>query len=128
MLKVNFKPIWPEAIQALALLSERFPEEVWAITSRQLLTAATRDSGLYISRKPEWAVNAAAAIGVEEELVFEEQQLRDHHLEELRALVRKEGAMFEGGVEATGAREAGLIEVGTAERCHGWPARRVLTV
>lgn len=112
MLKVNFKPIWPEAIQALALLSERFPEEVWAITSRQLLTAATRDSGLYISRKPEWAVNAAAAIGVEAELVFEEQQLRDHHLEELRALVRKEGAMFEGGVEATGAREAGLIEVG----------------
>lgn len=116
MFKVNFKPIWPEAIQALALLAERFPEEGWAITSRQLLTAATRDSGLFISRKPDWALNAATG-GSSDELVFEEQQLRDHHLEEARDLVKAEAAMFEGGVEATGAREAGLIEV-------SWIARR----
>lgn len=110
MLKVNFKPLWPEAIGALSLLSERYAEPVWYITSRQLLTAATRDSGLFISRKPDWATKGAAGVG-EEELVFEEQQLREHSLEEARLLMRKESAMFEDGLEAAAAREASLTEV-----------------
>ena len=109
MMKVNFKPLWPEAIGALSLLSTRYPEPVWAITSRQLLTAATRGSELYISRKPEWATSAASE-GADAELVFEEQQLREHSLEEARGLMRKESALFEDGVEAATARDAVLSE------------------
>jgi U3 small nucleolar RNA-associated protein 20 len=108
MFKVNFKPLWPEAIGALALLSERFPAEVWAICSRQLLTAATRDSSLYISRKPEWSEPARDR---GDDIVFEEQQLRCHHLEELRQVVAREVTLFQGGVEATNAREAVLAAV-----------------
>lgn len=108
MFKVNFKPLWPEAVQALALLAERFPNEVWAICSRQLLTAATRDSGLFISRKPDWA---DAAIVRPPVLIFEEEQLRCHHLEELRQSVASQLRLFEGGVEAVTAREAVLVEV-----------------
>lgn len=110
MLKVNFKPIWPEAIQALALLSQRFPEEVWAITSRQLLIAATRGPGLYVSRKPDWATIGGATLS-SVVLVFEEQELRDHHLEELRSLLAKEMALFEGQMETNEARLAHLTEV-----------------
>lgn len=108
MLKVNFKPLWPEAIQALALLSQRFPDPVWTICSRQLLTAATRGSDLYISRKPEWA-DVSNTRG--EDVVFEEQQLRCHHLEELRLVVGRELKLFEGGMEAATAREAVLVAV-----------------
>lgn len=111
MLKVNFKPIWPEAIQALALLSQRFPEEVWAITSRQLLTAATRDSGLYISRKPDWALAGPSPGQSSAPLVFEEQELRDHHLEELRTLIATEMSLFEDKADASAARVSHLIEV-----------------
>ncbi|KAI5475348.1 Armadillo-type fold domain containing protein [Pseudohyphozyma bogoriensis] len=106
MLKVNFKPLWPEAIGALKTLSERFPEPVWQICSRQLITASTRDSGLYVSRKPEWA---QASHGRDVDAVFEEQQLRDFHLEELRKVVGRELRLFEGGVEASEARETALI-------------------
>lgn len=108
MLKVNFKPLWPEAIGALSLLSERFPNQVWSITSRQLLTAATRDSALYVSRKPTWA-EAAKGNGVD--AIFEEQQLRYHSLEEVREIGGREMKLFEGGVEAANAREKSLISV-----------------
>lgn len=108
MLKVNFKPLWPEAIGALSLLSQRFPEEVWQICSQQLLTAATRGSGLYISRKPDWATTHHLNVL---EPTFEEQQLRCHHLEELRQLVARETELFEGGMEARNARDSALIEV-----------------
>ncbi|KAJ8296970.1 U3 small nucleolar RNA-associated protein 20 [Rhodotorula toruloides] len=112
MLKVNFKPIWPEAISALALLSSRFPDAVWAICSRQLLAAATRGSDLYVARKPEWALHAASTEGVGElELVFEEQALRDWHLEDRRARVQKDEARFEGGVVAVASREEGLVSL-----------------
>ncbi|KAL7340922.1 armadillo-type protein [Rhodotorula toruloides] len=112
MLKVNFKPIWPEAISALALLSSRFPDAVWAICSRQLLAAATRGSDLYVARKPEWALHAASTEGVGElELIFEEQALRDWHLEDRRARVQKDEARFEGGVVAVASREEGLVSL-----------------
>ncbi|GJN92260.1 hypothetical protein Rhopal_005290-T1 [Rhodotorula paludigena] len=114
MLKVNFKPIWPEATAALALLSFRFPDAVWATCSRQLLSAATRGSDLYVARKPEWADLTGAAAAGEEELVFEEQALRDWHLEDRRTRVRKEEARFQGGLEAVQAREAGLVSVQVA--------------
>jgi U3 small nucleolar RNA-associated protein 20 len=110
MCKVNFKPLWPEAIQALATLSQRYADTVWTVTSRQLFAAATRGSDLYVARKPDWAL-AATAGEAAAELVFDEQALRDWHLEERRALLRKEESRFEGGVEATAAREEGLIAV-----------------
>ncbi|GAA6006564.1 hypothetical protein JCM10207_004975 [Rhodosporidiobolus poonsookiae] len=112
MLKVNFKPIWPEAVQALALLAERYPDAVWSTTSRQLLAAATRGSDLFVARKPGWALAAAASAGGEgaaEELVFEEQALRDWHLEDRRVRARKDEARFEGGVEAARSREEALV-------------------
>ncbi|GAA5862548.1 hypothetical protein JCM1840_004222 [Sporobolomyces johnsonii] len=109
MLKVNFKPLWPEAIGALQLLSQRFPDTVWTVCSRQLLAAATRGSDLYVARKPEWAELAGGAGAGADELVFEEQQLRDFHLEDTRAKVGKEERMFEGGVEAVQAREEALV-------------------
>lgn len=108
MLKVNFKPLWPEAIGALSLLSQRFPDLVWQICSRQLLTAATRDSGLYVSRKPTWA--EAQRIR-EAEAVFEELELRCHHLEELRLVVGRELKLFQGGEETIVARDSVLIAV-----------------
>lgn len=108
MMKVNFKPLWPEAIGALVLLSERFPDLVWQICSRQLLTAATRDSGLYVSRKPEWADTQGTRA---EEAAFEELELRCHHLEELRSVVSRELKLFQGGEEASLARDTVLIEV-----------------
>ncbi|EGU13301.1 hypothetical protein RTG_00465 [Rhodotorula toruloides ATCC 204091] len=112
MLKVNFKPIWPEAISALALLSSRFPDAVWSICSRQLLAAATRGSDLYVARKPEWSLHAASTEGVGElELVFEEQALRDWHLEDRRTRVQKDEARFEGGVIAVASREEGLVSL-----------------
>lgn len=100
--------MWPEAIGALVLLSERFPEPVWLITSRQLITASTRDSGLYVSRKPEWAEVSSEK---EIEIAFEEQELRCHHLEELRAIVNAELRLFEGGVDSNTEREKVLIAV-----------------
>ncbi|GAA5859644.1 hypothetical protein JCM8547_006176 [Rhodosporidiobolus lusitaniae] len=109
MLKVNFKPLWPEAIQALASLSERYRDTVWSVCSRQLFAAATRGSDLYVARKPEWALNARGGGEVEEEFVFDEQALRDWHLEERRRIVRKEESRFEAGVEAEAAREEGLV-------------------
>ncbi|SCZ90492.1 BZ3500_MvSof-1268-A1-R1_Chr1-3g02022 [Microbotryum saponariae] len=109
MLKVNFKPLWPEAIQALSLLSQRFPNEVWAIASKQLVVVATRDSSLYVSRKPEWAL--AAKEGVESYLVvFEEPQVRDHAVEELRNVVVQRLGLFEGGVEHEKTKVAVLVE------------------
>ena len=108
MFKVNFKPLWPEAVSALALLAGRFPDEVWQICSRQLLTAATRDSGLFVSRKPDWADAATVRPPT---LVFEEEQLRCHHLEELRQSVTGQMRLFEAGVEAARARDAVLLEV-----------------
>ncbi|BGP21593.1 armadillo-type fold domain containing protein [Rhodotorula toruloides] len=112
MLKVNFKPIWPEAISAIALLSSRFPDAVWSICSRQLLAAATRGSDLYVARRPEWALHAASSQGSGElELVFEEQALRDWHLEDRRMRVQKDEARFEGGVVAVASREEGLVSL-----------------
>ncbi|KAK4703278.1 U3 small nucleolar RNA-associated protein 20, partial [Phenoliferia sp. Uapishka_3] len=111
MFKVNFKPLWPEAVSALALLAGRFPDQVWEICSRQLLTAATRDSGLFISRKPDWA---DAAVIRPPSLVFEEEQLRCHHLEELRQTVTGQLRLFEAGVEAASARDAVLLEAQVA--------------
>lgn len=109
MMKVNFKPLWPEAIGALALLSQRFPAEVWAICSRQLIVASTRDSTLYVSRKPSWADSASNSSA--EDAVFEEQQLRCHSLEELRDVIHREIKLFEGGAEASNARDIALISV-----------------
>jgi len=115
MCKVNFKPIWPEATASLALLAGRFPDAVWATCSRQLLTAATRSSDLYVARKPDWALGggggAGAAGAAGDELVFEEQALRDFQVEDRVARVRKEEARYEGGIEAVQAREEGLVEV-----------------
>ncbi|SCV68516.1 BQ2448_637 [Microbotryum intermedium] len=109
MLKVNFKPLWPEAIQALSLLSQRFPDQVWTIASKQLIVVATRDSSLYISRKPEWAV--AAKEGVKGyQVVFEEPQVRDHAVEELRTVVVQRSGLFEGGVEHEMTKVAVLAE------------------
>ncbi|GAA5897320.1 hypothetical protein JCM6882_001857 [Rhodosporidiobolus microsporus] len=114
MLKVNFKPLWPEAVQALATLSERYPDAVWTVTSRQLLAAATRGSDLWVARKPEWALTAGAAGAAEAELVFDEQALRDWHLEDRRLKAKKEESRFEGGIEAVAAREEGLVSLQVA--------------
>ncbi|GAA5903256.1 hypothetical protein JCM8208_002254 [Rhodotorula glutinis] len=116
MCKVNFKPIWPEATASLALLADRFPDAVWATCSRQLLTAATRSSDLYVARKPDWALGGGAgAVGAAgDELVFEEQALRDFQVEDRVARVRKEEARYEGGIEAVHAREEGLVELQVA--------------
>ncbi|GAA5834879.1 hypothetical protein JCM11251_002051 [Rhodosporidiobolus azoricus] len=114
MLKVNFKPLWPEAVQALATLSERYPDAVWTVCSRQLLAAATRGSDLWVTRKPEWALTAGGAGAAEEDLVFDEQALRDWHLEDRRQKAKKEEARFEGGVEAVAAREEGLVSLQVA--------------
>lgn len=108
MLKVNFKPLWPEAIGALSLLSQRFPELVWEICSRQLLTAATRDSTLYVSRKPMWAEVTPIR---PTEAVFEELELRCHHLEELRNVVGREFVLFQSGDGTNAAKDAFLISV-----------------
>ncbi|GAA5886649.1 hypothetical protein JCM16303_001398 [Sporobolomyces ruberrimus] len=108
MLKVNFKPLWPEATGALALLSGRFADTVWTVTHRQLLAASTRGSDLFVARKPEWAESAGAS-STDIPLVFEEQQLREFHFEDLRNLVAKEERMFEGGIEAVEGREESLI-------------------
>ncbi|GAA5969246.1 hypothetical protein JCM11641_007524 [Rhodosporidiobolus odoratus] len=108
MCKVNFKPLWPEAVQALALLAQRFPDAVWTVCSRQLLAVATRGSDLYITRKPEWALAGVRGDG-QDELVFEEQALRDWNLEDRRAKAKKEETRFDGGVEAVAAREEELV-------------------
>ncbi|GAA6061993.1 hypothetical protein JCM10212_004271 [Sporobolomyces blumeae] len=108
MLKVNFKPLWPEATGALSLLAGRFPDTVWTVTHRQLLAASTRGSDLFVARKPEWA-EAAGSSYAGEELVFEEQQLREFHLEDLQTLVGKEERMFDGGADAAQAREENLV-------------------
>ncbi|GAA5909110.1 Utp20p [Sporobolomyces salmoneus] len=108
MLKVNFKPLWPEATGALALLSGRFADTVWNVTHRQLLAAATRGSDLFVARKPEWAESLGGS-STDLPLVFEEQQLREFHFEDLRNLVAKEERMFDGGIEAVEAREESLI-------------------
>lgn len=110
MLKVNFKPLWPEATGALALLSGRFADTVWTVTHRQLLAASTRGSDLFVARKPEWAESAGSS-STDIPLVFEEQQLREFHFEDLRNLVAKEERMFDGGIEAVEAREESLITV-----------------
>ncbi|GAA5980986.1 hypothetical protein JCM10908_003941 [Rhodotorula pacifica] len=94
MLKVNFKPIWPEAIGALSLLSDRFPEQVWAVTSRQLLAAATRGADLFVTRKPEWVAQSSDDVG-EVDLVFDEQALRDWHLEDRLSKLRQSERRFE---------------------------------
>ena len=111
MLKVNFKPLWPEATGALALLSGRFPDTVWTVTHRQLLAASTRGSDLFIARKPEWSESAGSS-STDIPLVFEESHLREFHFEDLRNLVAKEERMFDGGIEAVEAREESLIAVG----------------
>ncbi|GAA6011855.1 hypothetical protein JCM11491_000772 [Sporobolomyces phaffii] len=108
MLKVNFKPLWPEATGALALLSGRFADTVWTVTHRQLLAASTRGSDLFVARKPEWAESAGSS-STDIALVFEEQQLREFHYEDLRNLVAKEEKMFDGGVEAIEGREDALV-------------------
>ncbi|GAA5994163.1 hypothetical protein JCM5350_006337 [Sporobolomyces pararoseus] len=108
MLKVNFKPLWPEATGALALLSGRFPDTVWTVTHRQLLAASTRGSDLFIARKPEWSESAGSS-STDIPLVFEESHLREFHFEDLRNLVAKEERMFDGGIEAVEAREESLI-------------------
>lgn len=110
MLKVNFKPLWPEATGALALLSGRFPDAVWNVTHRQLLAASTRGADLFVARKPEWAESAGSS-STEIPLVFEEQQLREFHFEDLCNLVAKEERMFDGGIEAVEAREEALVTV-----------------
>lgn len=110
MLKVNFKPLWPEATGALSLLSGRFADTVWTVTHRQLLAASTRGSDLFVARKPEWAEGGSmGSSGIT--LVFEEAQLREFHFEDLQNLVLKEERMFEGGIEAVEAREESLITV-----------------
>ncbi|BGP36520.1 U3 snoRNP protein [Rhodotorula kratochvilovae] len=114
MCKVNFKPIWPEATAALALLAGRYPAETWAVTSRQLLAAATRGSDLYVARKPDWADLAGKGGAADDGLVFEEQALRDFHVEDRRARVKKEEVRYEGGAEAVQAREEGLVELQVA--------------
>ncbi|GAA5945352.1 hypothetical protein JCM3775_002195 [Rhodotorula graminis] len=114
MCKVNFKPIWPEATASLALLAGRFPDPVWATCSRQLLTVATRSSDLYVARKPDWALGGGAAGPAGDELVFEEQALRDFQVEDRVARVKKEEARYEGGIEAVQAREEGLVELQVA--------------
>ncbi|BGP12578.1 hypothetical protein JCM10213_004835 [Rhodosporidiobolus nylandii] len=113
MCKVNFKPLWPEAIQALALLSEKYADAVWTVCSRQLFAAATRGSDLYVARKPEWAT-AGAGGEKDEDLVFEEEALRDWHLEARRQLTRKEEARFHGGVESVATREESLVALQVA--------------
>lgn len=110
MLKVNFKPIWPEATAALALLAGRYPEQVWSAASRQLLAAATRGTDLFVTRKPDWAVGASGASG-EVDLVFDEQALRDWHLEDRRAKLRRAEHRFEGNAGDELARTADLVKV-----------------
>ncbi|KAK4055206.1 U3 snoRNP protein [Microbotryomycetes sp. JL201] len=104
MLKLNFKPVWPEAIQALSLLAEKYAEQVWQITSTQLLSAATRSDDLYVSQKPTWARRTALTAS---EPVFEEKELRDFHVEDPRTRVVAERQMF-AAIGPEDIQEAGL--------------------
>ncbi|KAM0753788.1 hypothetical protein T439DRAFT_163472 [Meredithblackwellia eburnea MCA 4105] len=109
MFKVNFKPLWPEAVQALALLAQRFPDQVWSIASRQLIVAATRAPELFVSRKPEWALDAGVGVDILT-LHFEEAQLRCHVLEEVQQTVAARLRLFEDGVHADQARSEALVK------------------
>ncbi|KAK4057573.1 U3 snoRNP protein [Microbotryomycetes sp. JL221] len=94
MLKLNFKPVWPEAIQALSLLAEKYPEVVWRISSKQLLSASTRnyDELFVVSTKPVWTrkefgMNMTTTTMRGLEPLFQEKELRDFHVEDPRAKI-----------------------------------------
>ncbi|KAM0793473.1 hypothetical protein ACM66B_000915 [Microbotryomycetes sp. NB124-2] len=108
MLKLNFKPVWPEAIQALSLLAEKYAEQVWQITSKQLLSAATRSDDLYVSQKPAWATARGIEANVTgTEPVFEEKELRDFHVEDPRTSVVVERQRF-AAIGSDDVQQAGL--------------------
>ena len=59
MLKVNFKPLWPEAINSLSesVREHKTPvqEAVWALVYAELRKAASSDAELLAVAKPSWA-------------------------------------------------------------------------
>lgn len=55
MLRVNFKPLWSEAIAALALIADKAGETLWPVARQELVRAATKDNALRICASPEWS-------------------------------------------------------------------------
>lgn len=64
MLKVNFKPLWQEAIASLTEVVKHVKndsaDQIWQILREELEQAANSDSHLYVVPKPGWA-NASSS-------------------------------------------------------------------
>jgi U3 small nucleolar RNA-associated protein 20 len=54
-LKMNLKPLWKEAIAALASLLDSHPDEVWKVVAEQLSTGVRSPADLLAFVRPEWA-------------------------------------------------------------------------
>lgn len=54
MLKLNYKPVWSESIEALAELIRKFQYDFWKIAESQLKLSALRDNKVDAMIVPNW--------------------------------------------------------------------------
>lgn len=85
MCKVNLRPLWPEAIGALALTSQRFAERVWPIVLGQLLLASKHDPSIYVQQHFE-TTDAGDASTMTEQLT-QEPVLNSWHAQQSHEIV-----------------------------------------
>lgn len=86
-LKVNLRPLWSPAAEALASLSHRFGDLVWGLMFGEL-RAVSRLQGVDRST-PDWMVGASSEEDVDDEIDEEERTWRDPSAHKLRSAVGK---------------------------------------
>jgi U3 small nucleolar RNA-associated protein 20 len=82
-LKVNLRPLWSPATEAISTLSQRFPEVVWAYLFEDLKKASLREEG---NKAPGWATQEDQAED-EDDPHEEERTWRDGAAHKVRAAV-----------------------------------------
>jgi hypothetical protein len=56
MLKLNYRPVWSEAIEALCGLAASAPDSFWRLFKQELELASRADDNLYVAPRVEWTV------------------------------------------------------------------------
>lgn len=88
-LKVNLRPVWSPAAEALSQLSERFDAEVWNIVFDELQSSMgpDSDSTVHSLRTSEWMSEDDTA--EEDDISEEEKTWRDPSAHKFRVAVKK---------------------------------------
>lgn len=61
-LKVNFRPLYPDTIDVLAMFAQKYAEPFWLLTFGELEKCSTNDAGLLVTvAKPTWLEEAEAS-------------------------------------------------------------------